>query len=104
MLSFRHERWPRWSNAVGAYERSEGRHPATIVLVVGVAYFLAAWLGLTLRSQAGVAVFCPAAGIAVGALIAARAHARLPIAVAVAVASAAAGLLAGRSPTLAVAF
>ena len=40
-------------------------------VAVGVAYFVAAQLGLALRAKpGGVAVFWPAAGIAIGALIA----------------------------------
>jgi PAS domain S-box-containing protein len=83
----------------------DGRHGPGIALVIGLAYFLATWLGLTLRSHAGVAIFCPAAGIAVGAMIAAGPQTRLSITVAVAVAGAiASSLVVGRSPGLALAF
>jgi PAS domain S-box-containing protein len=73
------------------------------VLAVGTAYYLAARFGIALRAQVGMAIFSPASGIAVGALIALGAKARLPIAAAVAVAGMAAGLAIGRSPSLAVA-
>ena len=57
-------------------------------VAVGVAYFVAAQLGLTLRAKpGGVAVFWPAAGVAIGALIAFGPKARLPVAAAVAVAT-----------------
>jgi PAS domain S-box-containing protein len=71
---------------------------------ISIAYFLAAQLGLALRSQVGMALFWPAAGIATGALIALGPAARLPVAVAVAVASFASSLLIGRNAWLAVIF
>ena len=52
-----------------------------LAVVTGVAYFLAGRLGLALRAEPGVAIFWPAAGIAVGALIALGPGARLPVAV-----------------------
>jgi PAS domain S-box-containing protein len=72
-------------------------------LGIGIAYFLAARLSLGLRVEPGVAVFWPAAGIAVGALIALGPRARPPIAVAVAVATIICNLMVGRSPWLAIA-
>ena len=51
-----------------------------IAVATGVAYFLAGRLGLALRAEPGVAVFWPAAGIAIGALIALGPSARLPVA------------------------
>ena len=57
-------------------------------VAVGIAYFVAAQLGLALRAKpGGVAVFWPAAGVAIGALIAFGPKARLPVAAAVAVAT-----------------
>jgi PAS domain S-box-containing protein len=85
----------------GGHWRSHGLHAAGMACAVGMAYFLAAWLGLALKSQAGVAILCPAAGIAVGALIAAGPRARLPIAAAVAIAGTASNVMVGRSPALA---
>ena len=59
-----------------------------IAVAIGVAYFVAARFGLAFRAKpGGVAVFWPAAGIAIGALIALGPNARLPVAVAVAVAT-----------------
>jgi len=75
-----------------------------LAVAIGIAYFLAAWLGLALRSQVGMAIFWPAAGIATGALIALGPAARLPVAVAVAIASIASSLLIGRNIWLAIAF
>jgi PAS domain S-box-containing protein len=70
----------------------------------GVAFYLAARLGLALCTTPGVAVFWPAAGIAVGVLIAWGPGARLPVAVAVVVATAFANIEIGRNPWLAVPF
>ena len=75
-----------------------------LAVSVGVAYFLAALLGLALRAQVGVAIFWPAAGIATGVLIALGPAARLPVTLGVAVASMASGLLIGRNPWLAFTF
>src|SRR5262249_34496401 len=71
---------------------------------VGIAYFPAAWLGLALRAQVGLAIFWPAAGIATGVLIALGPATRLPVTIGVAVASMASSLLIGRSPWLAITF
>src|SRR6476659_798648 len=75
-----------------------------LAIATGIAYFAAACLGLMLRAEPGVAIFWPAAGIAVGALLALGARARLPVAVAVLVATIACNLMIARSPWLAVAF
>ena len=75
-----------------------------LALAIGIAYFLAAWLGLALRAGPGVAVFWPAAGIAVGALIAWGHTARVPVAGAVIAATALANFMTGRNAWLAVAF
>ena len=81
-----------WLNGVG------------LAVAIGIAYFLAARLGLALRVEPGVAPFWPAAGIAVGALIALGPGARLPVAAAVVVATAAANVMIGRNAWLAIAF
>jgi PAS domain S-box-containing protein len=75
-----------------------------LTLAIGVAYFLAARLGLALLAQVGVAIFWPAAGIATGVLIALGPAARLPVTVAVAVASMASGLLISRNVWLVIIF
>src|SRR5262249_12589512 len=75
-----------------------------LAVATGVAYFLAARLGLVLRVDPGVAVFWPAAGIAIGALIALGPTARLPLAAAVCVATAASNLMIGRDPWLTMVF
>ena len=74
-------------------------------MAIGVAYFLAARLGLALRAKpGGVAVFWPAAGIAIGALIALGPSARLPVAAAVAVATITSKLIITGNPWLGVMF
>ena len=75
-----------------------------LAIAIGVTYFLAARFGLALRAQAGVATFWPAAGIAVGALIALGPTARLPVAVGVAVATIGSSLTIGRNAWLGIAF
>jgi PAS domain S-box-containing protein len=75
-----------------------------LAVATGVAYFLAGWLGLTLRAEPGVPVFWPAAGIAVGALIAWGPGARLPVAAGVFVAAATCNLMIGRNAWLTSAF
>ena len=75
-----------------------------IAVATGIAYFLAGRLGLALRAEPGVAVFWPAAGIAIGALIALGPSARLPVAAAVVVATTACNLMVGRNAWLAIAF
>jgi two-component sensor histidine kinase len=72
-------------------------------IAVGIALFLAARLGLVLRTQMGFAVFWPAAGVAVSALIVFGRNARLAIAAAIATATIASSLTIGRSPWLAIA-
>src|SRR5262245_34207696 len=65
---------------------------------VGVAYFLAAELSLALLTKPeGVAVFWPAAGVAVGAIIALGPNARLPVAVGTMAATLVANLLGDRN-------
>src|SRR6186713_3218704 len=72
-----------------------------LAVAIGIAYFLAAWLGLALRTNpAGVAFFWPAAGVAVGALVVLGPSAWLPGAIAVASASIATNLLIGRNTWL----
>ena len=75
-----------------------------LAVAIGIAYFLAGRLGLALRVEPGVAVFWPAAGIAVGALIALGPTARLPVAAAVVVATTVCNLMIGRNAWLAIAF
>ena len=76
-----------------------------LVVAIGIAYFIAARIGLTLRTNTGgVAFFWPAAGIAVGALVVLGPKAWLPGAIAVASASAATNLLVGRNAWLVVIF
>jgi integral membrane sensor domain MASE1 len=59
-----------------------------LAIAVGAVYFMAARFGLAFRAKpGGVAVFWPAAGIAIGALIALGSGARLPVATAVVVAT-----------------
>jgi PAS domain S-box-containing protein len=74
-----------------------------LAVATGIAYFLVGRLGLALRAEPGVAVFWPASGIAVGALMALGPGARLPLAAGVTVATAACNLMIDRNPWLAVA-
>src|SRR6516165_1899736 len=107
----------QWLNALGSPEKKSQGAAFTLdnllqsrlgavelAVAVGVAYFLAARLGLALRAQVGVAIFWPAVGIATGVLIALGPAARLPVTIGVAVASMASGVLIGRSPWLAFTF
>ena len=95
-----------WKAARVPYEKSQGPplpfgSPAHsclgvvgLAVAIGIAYFVAAQLGLALRAKpGGVAVFWPAAGVAIGALIALGPNARLPVAAAVVVATIASKLL-----------
>jgi PAS domain S-box-containing protein len=69
-----------------------------IAVAVGVAFFLAAQLGLALlTTEERVAVFWPASGIAAGSLIALGSRARVPVATGVIAASLAANVLGDRS-------
>ena len=72
--------------------------------MVGIAYFLAARVGLVLGASQGVPIFWPAAGIAVGAFIALGPNARLPVTGAVVAATIASGILIGRSLSLTITF
>ena len=76
----------------------------TLAVAVGCIYFVAARLGLALRSDTGVAAFWPAAGIAIATLAIWGPSARLPVSAAVIVATAAANLSIGRHGGLAVTF
>jgi PAS domain S-box-containing protein len=77
----------------------------SLSVAVGIAYFLAAELGLSiLTATERVAVFWPASGIAAGVLIAFGRRASAPVAVAVMVASAAVALLTDRNVWSALAF
>jgi two-component sensor histidine kinase/integral membrane sensor domain MASE1 len=75
-----------------------------LALVIGLAYVLAARLGLVFLAKPGLAVFWPAAGIAVGTLIALGERARLPVTVAVVAATIAANMSIGRMASLAIVF
>ncbi len=78
-----------WSLPVG---------PIALGLAVGIGYFLAARLSLSLITPAdGVAAFWPAAGIASGILIALGSKARLPVAAGVMAATVAVNLLGDRN-------
>jgi PAS domain S-box-containing protein len=78
---------------------------AGLSIAVGVAYFLAAQLALSLLTTAErVAVFWPASGIAVGILIALGARARGPVATGVIAATLAANIMADRSVWSSLAF
>jgi integral membrane sensor domain MASE1 len=69
-----------------------------IAVAVGVAFFLAAQLGLALlATEERVAVFWPASGIAAGSLIALGSRARVPVAAGVIAASVAANIMGDRS-------
>lgn len=74
-----------------------------VTVAVGIAYFTVARLGLALRTHAGLAIFWPAAGVAIGALITLGSKARLGVAAAVAAASIASSLMIGRVLWLALA-
>jgi len=83
----------RWLAAVG------------LGLAIGIAYFAAAHFGLALRTKPeGIAIFWPAAGVAVGTLIALGPTTRLPIAVGVVCATALSNALVGRNVWVAVIF
>jgi PAS domain S-box-containing protein len=84
---------PRWVRSVG------------LAVAVGIAYFLAARLGLALLSKPdGVAVFWPAAGVSAGVLIAAGPAARWPVAAGAVLATIAANLLGDRNIASAIVF
>ena len=71
--------------------------PIVLTIAVGVAYFLAARLSLLLKTEPGVAVFWPAAGVASGTLIALGHTARWPMAIGIFVATILANLTSDRS-------
>ena len=75
-----------------------------LAVAVGLAYFLAARVGVFLGVSQGVPIFWPAAGIAVGAFITLGPSARLPVAIAVVAATIASGILIGRSLSLSITF
>jgi PAS domain S-box-containing protein len=76
-----------------------------VAVAVGIAYFLAGWLGLALLTDPEhVAVFWPAAGVATGALVALGKRGRSPVVAAVMVATVAANLTGDRSVWSALAF
>src|SRR6266446_4781347 len=76
----------RWISAIG------------LAVAVGIAYFLAARLSLSLLTKSdGVAVFWPASGVAAGALIALGHGARWPVAIGAMAATIVANLLGDRT-------
>src|SRR5690349_16639593 len=74
-----------------------------LAVAVGISYFLAAQLGLSLRTEVGNAAVWPAAGIAIGASIVFGGNARFAIAAATAIATIASGLTIGTSPWVGIA-
>jgi PAS domain S-box-containing protein len=88
-----------WSSPIGGFRtqmpHAEGQRSVFawlswigLAVAVGIVYFMAARFGLAFRAKpGGVAVFWPAAGVAIGALIALGRDARLPVATAVVVAT-----------------
>jgi two-component sensor histidine kinase/integral membrane sensor domain MASE1 len=100
---------PLHGRSLGVIERYDRSHWSRtkaigLALAIGIAYFLAARLGLVFMAKPGLAVFWPASGIAVGAVIALGASARLPVAAAVVVATIIANVSIGRHASLAVVF
>src|SRR6516225_8450266 len=86
-------------------DNSRSRTDAIVIgVAIGCAYFLAARLGLVFLAKPGLAVFWPAAGIAVGAVIALGPNARLPVTVAVAMATVVANITIGRYIWLSIVF
>src|SRR6187402_3901311 len=76
-----------------------------LTVAVGIAFFLAARLGLSLLIESdGVAVFWPASGVATGTLIALGPRARWPVAIGVAAATIIANLLGDRTVASAATF
>ena len=69
-----------------------------LAVAVGIAYFLAAQLSLSLLTKPeGVAVFWPAAGVAAGAIVAIGPRARLPVAIGTVAATLVANLMGDRN-------
>ena len=100
---------PLHDRSLGVIERYDGSHRSrtkaiVLALAIGSAYFLAARLGLIFLAKPGLAVFWPASGIAVGAVIALGASARLPVTTAVVVATVVANVSIGRHAWLAIVF
>jgi PAS domain S-box-containing protein len=71
--------------------------PWAVSIVVAIAFFLAACLGLALLDKAGVAVFWPAAGVASGVMVAFGPAVRWPVIIGVVAATFAANLLGDRN-------
>src|SRR4051794_21790409 len=81
-----------------ADQKSEWLKAIGLAAVVGLAYFLAARLSLSLLTKPdGVAVFWPASGVAAGVLIALGPGARWPVAIGAAAATIVANLLGDRT-------
>lgn len=94
-----------WGAKVSVEGLPSGLSTVGLAVVAGIAYFMAARLGLALRATAGTSVFWPAAGISVAALIVCGPSARFPVAAGVVVATVIAHLMiGGRSTGLVVVF
>jgi PAS domain S-box-containing protein len=102
LLSGIEDRLGAWLRlAAGAVTRRD----VLLAGAIGIAYFLAARLGLALLAlPEGVAVFWPASGLAAGALVLLRQRARLPVLVSVTLATVVANLLGDRNAALAIIF
>ncbi|HEY7548920.1 MAG TPA: MASE1 domain-containing protein [Hyphomicrobiaceae bacterium] len=95
----------RWAARLDGDRLRSGRVAGALALVLGCAYFLAAMLGLALRSEpGGVAVFWPASGIAAGVLMALGRPARSGVVLGVFGATVAANLSTGRGAWIAASF
>src|SRR5262245_18044390 len=90
----------RW-RLVGGEQRA-GR--VGLGVAIGLAYFIAARFGLTLRAETGTSIFWPAAGIAIGALIIWGPSARMPVSAGVVAATAVSNVMIGMNTWLALAF
>lgn len=86
----------------GTWQRWNG--PVRLAVVVGVAYFLVAYLSILVVAKVGAAIFWPAAGIPAGTLIALGRDARWPVAVGTITASFVANLAGGRHVWLSIIF
>src|SRR5262249_14662818 len=92
----------RARGSLRAMLRSESICPSlasaiVLAIAIAVAYFMAARIGFIFMTKPGLAVFWPAAGIAVGTLIASGPGARLPVAAAVVIATGLANVTIGRT-------
>ena len=93
-----------WGAKVSVEGLPSGLSTVGLAVVAGIAYFMAARLGLALRASTGTSVFWPAAGISVATLIVCGPSARFPVVVGVMVATVVSNVMIGRSVGLAGAF